>query len=137
MAVYFGRNKILDNGVAGTSLVLGHAQTHSLEGDDLVTPESIGAAPAQHTHDYARSPITQTVTLPRDAWSVFSTGCVQTIDVSSMRATSLALVAAHPAQADEYMAARVRCAMQGWDALTFYAKRLPAFDLDVNVLILG
>ena len=41
MAVYFGTNKVLDNGVAGTSLVLGHADTHSANGTDPITPESI------------------------------------------------------------------------------------------------
>lgn len=137
MAVYFGKKKILDNGVAGTSLVLGHGETHALDGGDPITPESIGAAPAQHTHDYARAPIIQTVTLPRARWQIFSTGCVQTIDVPGMRGGSLALIAAHPFQADEYMDTRTRCTVQGWDALTFWAKRLPAVDMDVNVLILG
>lgn len=137
MAVYFGANKILDNGVAGTSLVLGHGETHASGGSDPITPESIGAAPAQHTHGYAPVPVIQTVTLPHSGWAVYSYGCVQTIAVPDMRGNSLVLVAAHPNDYDSYMAARVRCSVQGWGALTFAAKKLPPYDLNVNIMIMG
>lgn len=137
MAVYFGTNKILDNGVAGTSLVLGHKETHAAGASDPITPESIGAAPAQHSHSYAPLPILRAVTLPHGSWNVYSVGCMQTISVPGMRAASLALIVAHPDDLDAYMEARVRCTFQGWDALTFFAKKLPAYDLGVNVMIMG
>lgn len=137
MAVYFGTSKILDNGVAGTSLVLGHGETHAAGASDPITAESIGAAPAQHSHSYAPVPIIQTVTLPKANWSVYSTGCVQTISVPGMRASSLALVVSHPGSYTTYMESRVYCSVQGWEALTFSAKKVPAFDLDVNVMIMG
>lgn len=137
MAVYFGTNKILDNGVAGTSLVLGHAPTHAAGGGDALTPESIGAAPAQHTHSYAPQPISHTITLPLSGWTSYSYGCTQTVSVTGMRGSSLALVASHPDCYDAYMAARVRCSVQGWGALTFASKKLPTQDLSVNILILG
>ncbi|MEA5058932.1 MAG: hypothetical protein EOM66_06145 [Clostridia bacterium] len=137
MAVYFGTNKVLDNGVGGTSLVLGHGETHAAAGSDPITPESIGAAPAEHAHDYAPMPFIQTVTLPQSAWTVYSYGCVQTVSVQNMRGSSLALVASHPNNYDEYMAARVRCSVQGWGALTFASKKLPSYDLNVNILIMG
>ncbi len=136
MAVYFGKSKILDNGVAGTSLVLGHGETHASGGSDPITPESIGAAPVKHTHNYAPAPIMQTITLPRANWTLFSSGCMQTLDVAGMRAGSLALIACHPDYYDDYMESRVRCAVQGWDALTFAAKKVPNNDLDVHVLIM-
>lgn len=47
MAVYFGTNKVLDNGVAGTSLVLGHADTHSANGTDPLPPRA--SAPLLHS----------------------------------------------------------------------------------------
>ena len=113
MAVYFGTNKVLDNGVAGTSLVLGHADTHSANGTDPITPESIGAAPTQHTHTYAAVPTVQTVTIPVSGWTSYSFGCTQTVSVTGMRGTSLVIVTAHPDSYDPYMAARVRCTVQG------------------------
>ena len=135
MAVYFGTNKVLDNGVAGTSLVLGHADTHSANGTDPITPESIGAAPTQHT--YAAVPTVQTVTIPVSGWTSYSFGCTQTVSVTGMRGTSLVIVTAHPDSYDPYMAARVRCTVQGWEALTFSSRRIPSEDLMVNVMILG
>ena len=137
MAVYFGKNKILDNGVAGTSLVQGHAETHATGGSDAITPESIGAAPLEHSHSYAKAPIVHTIQLPRNNWVTFSCGCMQTLDVPGMRASSLALIACHPNHYDAYMECRVRCAVQGWDALTFAAKKVPTSDLDVHVVIMG
>ncbi|MDR0840650.1 MAG: hypothetical protein LBN26_04600 [Christensenellaceae bacterium] len=35
------------------------------------------------------------------------------------------------------LAARVHCALQGWGALTFSAKKLPTMELEVNLLIMG
>ncbi len=137
MAVYLGNNKILDNGVAGTSLVLGHGETHGSSGTDPITPQSIGAAPAEHSHDYAPVPQLQTVTLPLSGWNSYDYGCTQTVSVTGMRGSSLAIIAAHPDSYDAYMAARVRCSVQGWGALTFAAKKLPLTDLSVNVMILG
>lgn len=137
MAVYFGTNKVLGNGVAGTSLVLGHADTHSANGTDPITPESIGAAPTQHTHTYAAVPTVQTVTIPVSGWTSYSFGCTQTVSVTGMRGTSLVIVTAHPDSYDPYMAARVRCTVQGWEALTFSSRRIPSEDLMVNVMILG
>lgn len=137
MAVYFGKSKILDNGVAGTSLVLGHGETHASGGSDPITPQSIGAAPVMHTHSYAQKPVLQTITLPRANWTLFSSGCMQTLTVAGMRAGSLALIACHPDYYDDYMESRVRCAVQGWDALTFAAKKVPNNNLDVHVLIMG
>jgi hypothetical protein len=78
----------------------------------------------------------QTITLPRANWTLFSSGCMQTLDVAGMRAGSLALIACHPDYYDDYMESRVRCAVQGWDALTFAAKKVPNNDLDVHVLIM-
>ena len=137
MAVYFGTNKVLDNGVAGTSLVLGHADTHGANGTDPITPESIGAAPAQHTHAYAAVPTVQTVTIPVSGWTSYSFGCTQTVSVTGMRGSSLVIVTAHPDSYDPYLAARVRCTVQGWGALTFSSRRIPTEDLLVNVMILG
>ncbi len=137
MAVYFGTNKVLDNGVAGTSLVLGHADTHGANGTDPITPESIGAAPAQHTHTYAAVPTVQTVTIPVSGWTSYSFGCTQTVSVTGMRGSSLVIVTAHPDSYDPYLAARVRCTVQGWGALTFSSRRIPTEDLLVNVMILG
>ena len=63
--------------------------------------------------------------------------CTQTVSVTGMRGSSLAIIAAHPDSYDAYMAARVRCSVQGWGALTFAAKKLPLTDLSVIVMILG
>ena len=138
MAVYFGPNKILDNGVAGTSLVLGHGESHATTGSDPTTPESIGAAPAQHSHSgYAPAPIIQTLTLYQSNWTIFSSGCLQTISAPGMRANSLILVVSHPNDYDYYIESRVRCSVQGWDALTFSAKKVPSFDISVNIIVMG
>ena len=137
MAVYFGTNKVLDNGVAGTSLVLGHADTHGTDGTDPITPESIGAAPAQHSHTYAAVPTVQTVSIPVSGWTSYTYGCTQTVSVTCMRSTSLVILTAHPDSYDAYVAARVRCTVQGWGALTFIGRKIPSDDLMINVMILG
>ena len=54
-----------------------------------------------------------------------------------MRGSSLVIVTAHPDSYDPYLAARVRCTVQGWGALTFSSRRIPTEDLLVNVMILG
>ena len=137
MAVYFGNEKILDNGVAGTPLLLAHGETHASSGSDPLTPESIGAAPLDHIHAYAQQPATVSILLPQSGWTCYAYGCTQTVSVEGMRSSSLIIVASHPDYYDEFLAARVRCAVQGWGALTFSCKRLPIRDLTVNIMILG
>lgn len=138
MAVYLGNRLVLANGVAGTSLANGHAQTHATGGGDDITPESIGAAPASHTHEeYAAKPTAITVTLSKDNWTEYTYTCVQTVGVSGMRSSKFAIVGPDPLDWGVYTAANVRCGVQGYNSLTFSADTLPTSDIAVNVLIWG
>ena len=138
MAVYLGNRLVLANGVAGTSLVNGHAQTHAAGGGDDITPESIGAAPASHTHEeYAPKPTAITLTLKKDDWIEYTYTYVQTVSVSGMRSSKFAIVGPEPLDWAVYTAANVHCGTQGYNSLTFAADKLPTSDIGVNVLIWG
>lgn len=138
MAVYLGNRLVLANGVAGTSLANGHGQTHAAGGGDEVTPASIGAAPAVHTHsEYASKPETVTLTLTRAGWNQSTYTCVQTVGVSGMRSSKYAIVGPAPLHWGTYTQANVRCTVQGYNSLTFAADKLPTGDIEVNVLIWG
>lgn len=137
MAVYFGKEKILNNGVADTPLVTSHAFTHGAGGTDPLAPADIGAAPAEHTHDYAAAPRVLTLALPKSGWVSHSVGCVQTISADGIKGDSLLLITSHPDHYDEFITARVRCTVQGWGALTFSAKKLPLGDINILVMLLG
>lgn len=138
MAVYLGNRLVLANGVAGTSLANGHAQTHASGGGDELTPESIGAAPVSHTHEeYASKPIALTVALPLSGWTEYTYSCSQTVGVSGMRSSKYAIVGPEPLDWGVYTEANVRCSVQGYNSLTFTADKLPSNDMNVNVLIWG
>ena len=138
MAVYLGNRLVLANGVAGTSLANGHAETHAAGGGDELTPESIGAAPASHTHEeYATKPVAMTLTLPQSGWVEYTYSCVQTIGVSGMRSSKYAIVGPAPIDWGVYTEANVRCGVQGYNSLTFSADKLPTSDIQVTVLMWG
>ena len=138
MAVYLGKRLVLANGVAGTSLANGHAETHAPGGGDELTPESIGAAPAAHTHsEYAAKPTGIVINLPVSGWTQHTYTCVQTVGVSGMRSSKYAIVGPAPLDWGVYTEANVRCSIQGYNSLTFSADKLPTDDIEVNVLIWG
>ena len=136
MAVYLGNRLVLANGVAGTSLANGHAEAHAAGGGDEITPQSIGAAAAAHTHEeYAAKPVAMTVTLPKDGWNVTTYSCAQAISVNGMRAGKHVLVGPSGQHWGMYTEANVRCTVQGYNALAFTADRQPTGDIDINMLI--
>lgn len=138
MAIYLGSRPILANGVGGTSLANAHAATHALEGGDPITPAAIGAAEAEHTHEeYAPMPVSMTLALPLSGWTEYTYTAVQTVTIAGMRASKFVIISPAPLDWQAYTAANVRCTVQGYNALTFSADRLPTADLEVNLLIWG
>ena len=138
MAVYLGKRLVLANGVAGTSLVNGHAETHGSGGGDELTPAAIGAAEAAHTHDeYAPRPTGVTLTLNQADWNEYTYTCTQVVGVSGMRSSKYAIVGPAPIDWGVYTEANVRCGVQGYNSLTFAADKLPTSDIQVNVLMWG
>jgi len=138
MAVYLGSKLVLANGVGGTSLASGHAEAHAAAGGDPVSPASIGAAAAEHTHDgYMAKPTEIVVAIPKSGWTEYTYGSVQAVRVSGMRSTKLAILSAAPESWAAYTAANVHCAVQGYNALTFSADKTPTDDLNVNVVLWG
>lgn len=138
MAVYLGNKLVLANGVGGTSLANGHAETHAKDGGDPLSPSDIGAAEAAHTHaEYAEKPTSLELTLPKTGWTEGSYGCTQTVSAKGMRSGKLAIVSPAPEGYEEYVGARVYCALQGYGALTFSAAELPGADITVYVLMWG
>lgn len=138
MAVYLGKRLVLANGVAGTSLANGHAETHAAGGGDDITPESIGAAAADHTHDeYAVKPVAMTVTLSKENWNEHTYNCTQTVSIPGMRSSKFAIVGPVALDWAVYTEANVYCGVQGYNSLTFAADKIPITDIDVNVLIWG
>lgn len=133
MAIYLGNTKI----VGDINQVPPHASSHETNGSDPITPENIGAANIQHTHEYAKIPSTQTITIPLSSWTSYSFGYNQTVSVDGMRGSSLVIITPHPDSYDSYVKSRVRCTVQGWGALTFACKEMPDSDLSVNIMILG
>lgn len=138
MAVYLGKKLVLANGVGGTSLANGHASTHAPDGGDPLTPESIGAASAEHIHTiYAPKPVTVTVTLPQSGWVQEGETYTQSVNVSGMTATTLALSGPAPASVNSYIGANIRCTVQGENSLTYAADKLPTADVEINLASWG
>lgn len=92
MAIYLGNTKI----VGDINQVPPHASSHETNGSDPITPENIGAANIQHTHEYAKIPSAQTITIPLSSWTSYSFGYNQTVSVDGMRGSSLVIITPHP-----------------------------------------
>lgn len=138
MAVYLGNRLVLANGVAGTSLVNGHGSTHAAGGGDEITPASIGAAEAQHTHgEYAPKPVSMTVSLPVAGWTEYTYSCSQAVNVPGMRSGKFVLVSPVPLSWNAYVGANIRCTVQSYNVLAFSADKLPTEDISVNLLFWG
>ena len=76
--------------------------------------------------------VNTTVTLAAADWS----GGSQTVTVTGMTATGIALVSPDPTDQAAYTSAGIICTAQAADSLTFTATTTPSGDIDVNVVML-
>lgn len=138
MAVYLGKKLVLANGVGGTSLANGHASTHAPGGGDTLSPESIGAARADHTHSgYAPKPVVMSITLPQSGWVQEGETYTQKVTVSGMTAATLALSGPASNSVTPYIGANIRCSVQGENTLTYAADKVPTADVEINLVSWG
>lgn len=76
--------------------------------------------------------VNTTVTLTSAGWS----GGSQTVTVTGMTATGIALVSPDPTDQADYTSAGIICTAQAADSLTFTCSTTPSADIDVNVVML-
>ena len=76
--------------------------------------------------------VNTTVTLTTAGWS----GGSQTVTVTGMTATGIALVSPDPSDTADYVAAGILCTSQATNSLTFTATTTPTNDIDVNIVCL-
>lgn len=76
--------------------------------------------------------VNTTITLVAANWSSNQ----QTVNVTGVTATNIAIVAPAPTSASDYSAAEILCTAQGTDSLTFTCVTTPTNDISVNVVIL-
>lgn len=76
--------------------------------------------------------VNTTVTLTTAGWS----GGSQTVTVTGMTATGIALVSPDPTDQSAYTSAGIICTAQAANSLTFTCTSTPSADIDVNVVML-
>ena len=76
--------------------------------------------------------VNTTVTLASAGWS----GGSQTVTVTGMTATGIALVSPDPTDQSAYTSAGIICTAQAANSLTFTATTTPSGDIDVNIVCL-
>ena len=75
----------------------------------------------------------KTITLSAASWAANK----QTVAVSGVTADNTVIVAPSPESSDAYNLAVVKCTAQGDGALAFSCAKVPASNIDVNLVILG
>ena len=115
-----------------------HASSHGTGGSDPITPASIGAATASHTHapadiGAAATSIGISATLSSSRWS----SNAQTVTVDGVTSTNNIVVSPAPESMQEYMDCAVYCSAQAANKLTFNCTSVPSANITVNVLIVG
>lgn len=115
-----------------------HASSHGTGGSDPITPASIGAAAASHTHTpasigAAATSIGISATLSSSRWS----SNAQTVTVDGVTSTNNIVVSPAPDSMQEYMDCAVYCSAQAANKLTFNCTSVPSANITVNVLIVG
>lgn len=104
-----------------------HASQHGVNGNDPITPESIGAA---------TKPITVSITLSSSRWdNSTKTQTVTVNGVSSDETTQLIISTPALVSQTAYYDAGVICTAQAENSLTFTCENIPTVDLSVYVVI--
>lgn len=122
----FIRNKPLLTPYALGAAEATHASRHAADGDDPVTPASIGAAVVT----------TATTSLAADAWTGAVAPYSQTVSVSGVTASNAVVIAPDNDSRSAYSIAECFCSAQAAGTLTFQCASVPESALTVNVLIL-
>lgn len=87
--------------------------------------------------DYAPPAQAAAVNLPLSGWTQNEASVTQTVTVTGMTATTNIIVSPDPDSFSDWSKNKVRCAVQGYNALTFQGDTMPESDLTANVLIVG
>lgn len=77
--------------------------------------------------------LNKTITLSAASW----VDNVQTVSVAGVTANNTVIVAPSPESSDAYSLASAKCTAQGAGTLTFSCAKVPASNIDVNLVILG
>jgi hypothetical protein len=99
-----------------------HASTHATDGDDAITPASIGAAVSY---------VAQSVTLPVAGWD--TTAKTQTVIITSVAGAADLLVTPAPASYVAYGESQVRATSNTDTTITFACTDVPAAELTVQI----
>jgi hypothetical protein len=99
-----------------------HASTHATDGDDAITPASIGAAVSY---------VAQSVALPVAGWD--TTAKTQTVIITSVAGAADLLVTPAPASYVAYGESQVRATSNTDTTITFACTDVPAAELTVQI----
>lgn len=112
-----------------------HASTHATGGGDVLTPAQIGAAAAEHTHDYGAKSQAKTASLTVAGWD--SSALTQTVSVAGVTASNNIIVAPAPASHEAWGAAGIRATAQASGTVTFTCATVPTEAITAQILIVG